>query len=88
MKLTSIFMITRCFFSRYLTTGLVIIEATYGPIEQGEELRDLIADVTVPLQALVHNSQLSIPSGRSKVRSAFINFTSPQRAQRMCWTFE
>ena len=48
------------------------MEAAYGPTEQEEALHELATDVTVPLQALVRNSQLHIPSGRSKVRHVFI----------------
>lgn len=52
------------------SVGLVIEEARYGPAGHGEEqARQLDIDVTVPLQALVHNSQLYIPGGRSKVSS-------------------
>ncbi|TFY75673.1 hypothetical protein EWM64_g8339 [Hericium alpestre] len=49
-------------------TGLVIMEATYGPMAPDPELRDLMVDVTIPLQALVHKSQLYIPGHRTKVR--------------------
>ncbi|KAG0342182.1 hypothetical protein BG004_005719 [Podila humilis] len=41
--------------------GLVIIEALYGNLSAG-----LVADVTVAVQALVNNSQLSMPGGHSK----------------------
>lgn len=52
------------------SVGLVIEEARYGPAGHGEEqARQLDIDVTIPLQALVHNSQLYIPGGRSKVSS-------------------
>ncbi|GJE93752.1 DnaJ and DUF3395 domain-containing protein [Phanerochaete sordida] len=47
--------------------GLVIVEARYGPIDQDDEsTKGLDIDVTIPLQALVNNSQLYIPGGRSK----------------------
>ncbi|EKM57036.1 uncharacterized protein PHACADRAFT_254555 [Phanerochaete carnosa HHB-10118-sp] len=47
--------------------GLVIVEARYGPADQNDEsTKGLDVDVTVPLQALVNNSQLYIPGGRSK----------------------
>lgn len=46
--------------------GLVILEASYGPSERDEATAGLDVDVTVPLQALVHRSQLYIPGRRSK----------------------
>jgi DnaJ family protein C protein 11 len=51
----------RCF------EGLVVLEASYGPIAPDPEARDLVVDVTVAIQALVHKSQLYIPGHRSKV---------------------
>ncbi|KAG0266192.1 hypothetical protein DFQ27_009959 [Actinomortierella ambigua] len=45
--------------------GLVIIEAIYGNLDADVALC-LITDVTIPVQALVHNSQLSMPGGHSK----------------------
>ncbi|KAL8276647.1 hypothetical protein RQP46_010915 [Phenoliferia psychrophenolica] len=57
------------------SNGLVILEATYGVLESrpsalpptGEEEKDpRWLDVTVTLSTLVTNSQLVIPSGRSK----------------------
>ncbi|KAG0300187.1 hypothetical protein BGZ98_009376 [Dissophora globulifera] len=42
--------------------GLVIVEAVYGNLAT-----DLIADVTIALQALVNNSQLVMPGGHSKI---------------------
>jgi DnaJ family protein C protein 11 len=42
--------------------GLVILSATYGP-----ECRNVAMDVTVPVQALVHNSQVYVPGHRTKV---------------------
>lgn len=51
--------------------GLVVVDARYGPREEGEDeggVQGLVVDVTVPVQALVNNSQLVIPGGRSKVR--------------------
>ena len=46
--------------------GLVILAGTYTASgEDGES--PIFIDVTVPLQAQVHNSQLMIPGGRSKV---------------------
>lgn len=47
--------------------GLVVLEATYGSAENGDGAKDLVIDVTVPLQALVRNSQLCIPSSQTKV---------------------
>ncbi|TFY60377.1 hypothetical protein EVG20_g7443 [Dentipellis fragilis] len=49
--------------------GLVIMEATYGPMDPDPEARDLMVDVTIPLQALVQHGQLYIPGHRSKVRA-------------------
>jgi len=40
--------------------GLVILEATYGPTTLGIETAGLDVDVTIALQALVHNSQLYV----------------------------
>lgn len=48
-------------------TGLVILDARYGPSEQDEGTEGLDVDVTVPMQALVNSSQLYIPGKRSKV---------------------
>ncbi|KAF9183668.1 hypothetical protein BGZ51_003871 [Haplosporangium sp. Z 767] len=45
--------------------GLVIIEALYGNLTAAPEL-GLVTDVTIPVQALVNRSQLSIPGGHSK----------------------
>jgi hypothetical protein len=50
--------------------GLVIIDAKYGPKESEDDAaKGLVLDVTIPLQALVNNSQLYVPGGRSKVSS-------------------
>ena len=50
--------------------GLVIVGARYGPKEYDDDaVKGLDIDVTIPLQALVNNSQLYIPGGRSKVCS-------------------
>ncbi|TFK49401.1 hypothetical protein OE88DRAFT_1633293 [Heliocybe sulcata] len=46
--------------------GLIISEATYGVEDVDEESRSIGVDVTIPLQALVHNSQLYIPGRSSK----------------------
>lgn len=46
--------------------GLVILEATYGNLNAAPEL-GLTADVTIAVQALVNNSQLTMPGGHSKV---------------------
>lgn len=47
--------------------GLVILEATYGPTSVGNETAGLDVDVTIPLQALVHNSQLYVSNKIPKV---------------------
>lgn len=52
--------------------GLIINAATWGCV--GKE-RDLVVDVTAPLQALVYNSQLYIPGDRHK--SEIRGFTDP-----------
>jgi hypothetical protein len=52
-------------------SGLVVLEATYGPIDRDEDAHDLILDVTVPLQALVHHSQLYIAGHQTKVSFKF-----------------
>ncbi|XP_006463984.1 hypothetical protein AGABI2DRAFT_209008 [Agaricus bisporus var. bisporus H97] len=43
--------------------GLVIIQASYGGREKEEGAPDLTLDVTIPIQSLIRNSQLYIPSG-------------------------
>lgn len=43
--------------------GLIILEASYGSAEESEGIQDLTLDVTIPLQALVRNSQLFIAGG-------------------------
>ena len=48
-----------------------MIEATYGPMEQDEDLKKLTVDVTVAVQALVHNSQVYVPGHRTKVSLVF-----------------
>ncbi|CAG8512786.1 7546_t:CDS:2, partial [Ambispora leptoticha] len=53
--------------------GLVILEAFYGnfkPTISGASVLDdqSVVDVTIPVQALVNDSQLTIPGGRSKLR--------------------
>ncbi|KAI9460806.1 hypothetical protein HD554DRAFT_2176484 [Boletus coccyginus] len=40
--------------------GLVILEATYGPTSVENDTTGLDVDVAIPLQALVHNSQLYV----------------------------
>ncbi|KAI6158180.1 hypothetical protein BKA82DRAFT_288206 [Pisolithus tinctorius] len=57
--------------------GLIILEATYGP-SPDNEATDLDVDVTVPLQALVHNSQLYISSKTPK--SGIPGFLDPAPA--------
>ena len=63
----------------FFPQGLVVLEATYGPTDEDEDARQLILDVTIPLQALVQHSQVYIPGHRTKVRfsddmSAFSRF--------------
>ncbi|KAI1315551.1 hypothetical protein EDD11_000624 [Mortierella claussenii] len=45
--------------------GLVVLEAHYGNLSAAPEL-GLVADVTIAVQALVNNSQLTMPAGHSK----------------------
>ncbi|KAF9434353.1 hypothetical protein BGZ76_008146 [Entomortierella beljakovae] len=45
--------------------GLIIIEAVYGNLNAEPEL-GLTVDVTIAVQALVYNSQLTMPAGHSK----------------------
>ena len=54
--------------------GLVIIEAFYGQMQNDRPaselyplLGDKVVDVTIPLQAYVHDSQLRIYSGKVKI---------------------
>ena len=47
--------------------GLIIENATYGASEIDGDTSGFLVDVTIPLQALVTNSQLRIPGGRTKV---------------------
>lgn len=47
--------------------GLIILEASYGPSETDGSTEGLNVDVTVPMQALVNQSQVYIPGRRSKV---------------------
>jgi len=46
--------------------GLLIEKATYGCAMELDEARDLVIDVTAPLQSLVHRSQLYIPGRQTK----------------------
>ncbi|KAH7926250.1 DnaJ-domain-containing protein [Leucogyrophana mollusca] len=46
--------------------GLIILEASYGPTCPDDEAKQLNLDVTVPVQALVHNSQVYVPGHRTK----------------------
>ncbi|PFH47088.1 hypothetical protein AMATHDRAFT_77369 [Amanita thiersii Skay4041] len=47
--------------------GLLITEATYAPLEKDDRVSELSQDVTIPIQALVRNSQLHIPGDLPKV---------------------
>jgi hypothetical protein len=51
-----------------VSIGLVILNASYSAREKGKDIEGLSIDATIPLQALVHASQLHIPALRSKVR--------------------
>lgn len=45
----------------------MIVEASYGSVEKNDGAKDLVLDVTIPLQALVRNSQLYVPADQTKV---------------------
>jgi hypothetical protein len=47
------------------------VEASYGPSEQDSGTKDLVMDVTIALQALVHNSQVYIAGHRTKVSQGY-----------------
>lgn len=53
--------------SYFAPLGLVVLEATYGPMSLDNETAGLEVDVTIPLQALVHNSQLYVSNKVPKV---------------------
>lgn len=55
--------------------GLIILEATYAPIDKEDRINDLTQDVTIPAQALVRNSQLYIPGHQPK--SGLQGFSDP-----------
>ncbi|EGN92517.1 hypothetical protein SERLA73DRAFT_164044 [Serpula lacrymans var. lacrymans S7.3] len=69
--------------------GLVILEAIYGPTCPDDEAKDLNIDVTVPVQALVHNSQVYVSGHRTK--SGIQGFYDPAPASpkslRVRYTF-
>jgi hypothetical protein len=64
-------------------SGLIILHADYGletsftdrGIKENEVEEDVI-DVTIPIQALVSNSKLVIPGGRSKVGKTVLTIES------------
>ncbi|KAF9482704.1 DnaJ-domain-containing protein [Pholiota conissans] len=55
--------------------GLIIQEATYGAADTDDATENVSLDVTIPLQALVRNSQLHIPGGDTK--AALQGFSDP-----------
>ncbi|KXN89143.1 Chaperone protein dnaJ 13, partial [Leucoagaricus sp. SymC.cos] len=57
--------------------GLVILEASYGPMAEKERVQDLTLDVTIPLQALVRNSQLFIARGEESTVNGLQGFFDP-----------
>jgi len=65
--------------SEKLKDGLVILEAWYGNISSSRDVplneKKDVADVRIPVQALVHDSQLTIPGGYSK--SNIMGFYDP-----------
>ncbi|KAF5383160.1 hypothetical protein D9615_004999 [Tricholomella constricta] len=64
--------------------GLVIVEATWGSMEKEDGARDLVIDVTVPLQALVHTSQLYIPADRLKSEIRGFSDPAPFTRKALC----
>jgi len=64
--------------------GLVILEACYGNISSLREVllneKNDVIDVRIPVQALVHDSQLTIPGGYSK--SNIMGFYDPCMGER------
>ena len=50
--------------------GLIIQEASYGVFDEQSDAQNLAVDVTIPVQALVRNSQVYIPGGSSKVSAS------------------
>ena len=56
--------------------GLIIENATYGASEIDGDTSDFLVDVTIPLQALVTNSQLHIAGGHTKVMLSGYPFPS------------
>ncbi|KAH6900897.1 hypothetical protein BKA70DRAFT_1312885 [Coprinopsis sp. MPI-PUGE-AT-0042] len=75
--------------SENLKGGLIVESATYGVLDTEDEANELTIDVTVPLQALVRNSQLSIPGNLSK--SDLQGFSDPapftSKALRVHYSF-
>ncbi|KAK0204055.1 hypothetical protein DFS33DRAFT_856755 [Desarmillaria ectypa] len=70
--------------------GLVILEATYGPAEPFDFGSQFDLDVTIPIQALVSNSQLHIPGHRSKAGLQGFYDLAPfaAKALRIRYTFQ
>ncbi|KAI0305326.1 hypothetical protein B0F90DRAFT_1703523 [Multifurca ochricompacta] len=64
--------------------GLVILEASYGPTDPDPEAKDLVVDVTVAIQALVHKSQLYIPGERPKSGLQGFYDPAPSCAKCLC----
>jgi len=62
--------------------GLVILEGTYGPTDSTAEARALMVDVTIPLQSLVHKSQLYISAHQRK--SGLPGFLDPSPLCSKC----
>ncbi|KAF5318657.1 hypothetical protein D9619_010699 [Psilocybe cf. subviscida] len=55
--------------------GLIVQEAMYKTVEEGDRDEGIALDVKLPLQALVRHSQLHIPGGSTK--SALQGFSDP-----------
>ncbi|KIJ61429.1 hypothetical protein HYDPIDRAFT_31300 [Hydnomerulius pinastri MD-312] len=69
--------------------GLVILEAIYGPAWPDKETAGLDVDVTIPLQALVHNSQVYV-SGKlpkSGIRGFYDPAPASPKSLRVRYTF-
>ena len=71
--------------SLYIISGLVILDARYGPSERGEGAEGLDVDVTIPVRALVNSSQLYIPGRRSKVRCTCLRPLHSVERKSLAW---
>ncbi|KAH0834869.1 hypothetical protein J3R83DRAFT_10498 [Lanmaoa asiatica] len=70
-------------------SGLVILEATYGPTSLDNETAGLDVDVTIPLQALVHNSQVYVSNRvpKSGIQGFYDPAPKTPKSLRVRYTF-